>query len=235
MVYELVSRYLDLVDAEVPGLVEGFYLVGSVALDDFRPGASDVDFVAVTADPPTPAARAALSRIHRRLPLLDGAYRTWTDLAGPAEAAGDTPVTWHTLARHGIAVRGPHPSTVDIHLDPAALSAWCRGNLNAYWRPWLTRSARLATRRGLVSLSPWAAVWVVTGVSRIHHTLATGEIISKEAAARYAQATFPVRWHRVTGEALRIRRAEPGAGYRTPLARRRDVLDFGHMVIAAAA
>jgi hypothetical protein len=39
----------------------------------------------------------------------------------------------------------------------------------------------------------------------------------------------------VAGEALRIRRAEPGAGYRNPLARRREVLAFGHMVIADAA
>jgi hypothetical protein len=232
-VEELVSRYLDRVDAELPGLVEGFYLVGSVALGNYRPGTSDVDFVAVTADPLGPRELATLARIRR--PHLDGSYRTWADLAGPAEKAGDTPVTWHTLARYGIAVRGPDPSTVDIHLDPAALSAWCRGNLDGYWRSWLARSGRLASRAGLVALSPWATVWVVTGVSRIHHTIATGEIISKEAAARYALATFPSRWHRVAGEALRIRRAEPGAGYRTPLARRRDVLAFGRMVVADAA
>jgi len=232
-VEDLVTAYLDLVDAELPGLVEGFYLVGSVALGDYRPGASDVDFVAVTADPLGPREQAALGRLPGR-PQLDGAYHTWKDLAGPAEKAGDTPVTWHTLARHGVAVRGPDPSTVDIHLDPAALSAWCRGNLDGYWRSWLARSSRLASRSGLVALSPWATVWVVTGVSRIHHTIATGEIISKEAAARYALATFPSRWHRVAEEALRIRRAEPGSGYRTPLARRRDVLDFGRMVVAAA-
>jgi len=124
---------------------------------------------------------------------------------------------------------------VDIHLDPAALSAWCRGNLAGYWRSWLARSSRLASRAGLVALGPWATVWVVGGVSRIHHTIATGEIISKEAAARYALETFPSRWHRVAGEALRIRRGEPGAGYRNPLARRRDVLAFGRMVVADAA
>ena len=124
---------------------------------------------------------------------------------------------------------------MDIHLHPAALSAWCRGNLAGYWRSWLARSSRLASRAGLVALGPWATVWVVGGVSRIHHTIATGEIISKEAAARYALETFPSRWHRVAGEALRIRRGEPGAGYRNPLARRRDVLAFGRMVVADAA
>ena len=50
-VERLVAAYLTLVDAEVPGLVEGLYLTGSLALDEFRPGRSDVDFVAVTAAP----------------------------------------------------------------------------------------------------------------------------------------------------------------------------------------
>ena len=36
---ELVDAYLRRLDATVPGLVEGFYLVvGSLALDDYRPG-----------------------------------------------------------------------------------------------------------------------------------------------------------------------------------------------------
>jgi hypothetical protein len=96
-------------------------------------------------------------------------------------------------------------------------------------------------------------------VSRLHYTLATGDICSKEGAARYALATFPEWWHRVVNEVLRIRRANqagPGAAtavtaqvreslrlrhtdqgrslYRTPLARRRDVLAFGDMVVTGA-
>jgi hypothetical protein len=45
---QLVAEYLGLADAHLPGVVEGLYLVGSIALDDFQ--ASDVDFVA---SPPT--------------------------------------------------------------------------------------------------------------------------------------------------------------------------------------
>jgi hypothetical protein len=96
-------------------------------------------------------------------------------------------------------------------------------------------------------------------VSRLHYTLTTGDICSKERAARHALATFPERWHRVAREALQIRRADRAgpdvasavaaqvhelvrarrAGgrrslYRTPLARRRDVLAFVDMVIAEA-
>ncbi len=54
VVAEMVAAYLELADAEAPTLVEGLYLVGSAVLNDFRPGASDVDFVAVTAAPLMP-------------------------------------------------------------------------------------------------------------------------------------------------------------------------------------
>lgn len=42
-----VERYLGLVDRLLPGRVTGFYLVGSVALGDYRPRRSDIDFVGV--------------------------------------------------------------------------------------------------------------------------------------------------------------------------------------------
>jgi hypothetical protein len=42
-----VRRYLRLVDRLLPGRIVGFYVVGSVALGAFRPGQSDIDFVAV--------------------------------------------------------------------------------------------------------------------------------------------------------------------------------------------
>jgi len=77
VVAEMVAAYLELADAEAPTLVEGLYLVGSAALDDFRPGASDVDFVAVTAAPLDAVRLVALRRVHdrlrrrRRRPFLD--------------------------------------------------------------------------------------------------------------------------------------------------------------------
>jgi hypothetical protein len=55
LVLEVVDTYLGTVEAQAPGLVEGLYLVGSVALGDFRPRTSDIDFVAVTTTPPDPS------------------------------------------------------------------------------------------------------------------------------------------------------------------------------------
>jgi hypothetical protein len=154
---------------------------------------------------------------------------------------------------------GPASADVAIWADPEALAAWTLGNLDGYWRRLLDRASRLPGRWGLATLTPYATVWVVTGVSRLHYTLATGEITSKEGAGRYALASFPQRWHHLAREALRIRRADqagPGVAsavtaqvreslrlragdggrslYATPLARRREVLAFGDMVISDA-
>jgi hypothetical protein len=72
----------------------------------------------------------------------------------------------------------------------------------------------------------------VLGVSRIHYTVATGAITSKEGAGRYALATFPERWHRVIGEALRVRRGDRRRSlYWSPFSRQRDVLAFCNMVL----
>jgi hypothetical protein len=58
LVADVADAYMNAVEAEAPGLLEGLYLTGSAALGDFRPHTSDIDFVAVTAtrlcEPPSP-------------------------------------------------------------------------------------------------------------------------------------------------------------------------------------
>ena len=50
-----VQRYLRLADRLLPGMITGFYVTGSVALGAYRPGRSDIDFVAVLKVRPTVA------------------------------------------------------------------------------------------------------------------------------------------------------------------------------------
>lgn len=254
----VVDAFLREADAEAPGLIEGLYLVGSVALDDFRAGSSDIDFVAVTAGRPDTTGVEVLERVHARLrerwrrPFFDGIYVTWDDLAadptllgpGPSTHEGRfyldrrserTPIAWHTLARHGVRCRGPAAADLRIWTDEAVLLAWTNENLDAYWRPRLDRGTQLFTAAGMAALTAWTCGWTVLGVSRLHYTLATGEITSKHRAGVYARATFPERWHHVIDEALRIRRGTAGRSlYRSPLSRRRDMLAFGNIVIADA-
>jgi hypothetical protein len=103
-----VELFLAAVDALAPGLVAGFYLVGSVALDDFHPRgvgrgrlstASDIDFVAVTDRRVVPGSRelAALTQAHARTvaafprPNFDGSVLTWADLAAGPAGCPDVP------------------------------------------------------------------------------------------------------------------------------------------------
>lgn len=254
IVWELVASFLESVDQEIPNLIEGLYLTGSVALLDFRPHESDIDFVAVTASRPDANALEALKRVHNQLqtqyprPPFEGVYVTWDDLrrdpdlAKPApswhegELRSDgfalDPVTWHTLARHGVSVRGPAPMSLDIWTDHEALASWTLNNLDTYWRPWHDRFSRPLSREGMAALGTWAPAWCVLGVSRLYYTLATGEITSKERAGLYALEVFPSQWHRIIKECLRIRRGGNGHSlYTTPIDRRRDALAFLDMVI----
>jgi hypothetical protein len=272
---------LESVDSEAPGLVEGLYLTGSTALGEFRPHTSDIDFLAVTSEHPDGSALAALSRAHTNLrnrcprPFFDGRYVTWNDLArdprhadpGPysyqgrfhARGRGDCdPVTWHTVADHGVRCRGAEPADLAVWTDPAALASWTLNNFDSYWRPLLRRARRVPDPWSITAFTSYGAVWVVLGVCRLHYTLATGKIGSKEEAGCYGIQVFPEPWHRALNEALRIRRADrarsdvtsafaeimddlrirraPAGGslYRTPVARRNDVLAFADMVIADA-
>lgn len=251
----MIAAYLALVDDACPGLVEGLCLAGSLALGDYRPQQSDIDFVAVLAEHPAPPVVGALDRVHEHLcehrqrPFFDGVYLSWHELtappatvpAGPFSQDGQLvsagrgprdPVTWNTLARYGIALRGPDPSSMSIWTDPHELAAWTARNLETYWRPLLARCARPLSRAGRASLSASQVVWNVLGGTRLHYTLATGDITSKDGAGVYALNAFPARRHKIVHECLRLRRAGSGRSlYLTPLARRRDMLAYCEMAI----
>ena len=258
-VQTVVETYLEMVDAYAPALLEGLYLVGSIALGDFRPHRSDIDFIAVMSKLPQGAHLTLVERTHTQIqqrwskPFFDGVYVTWDDLAAdptqldprpsahegyfdPGTHRSTDPVAWHTLAQSGLRMRGPEPVALQIWRDRAVLDAWTDANLDDYWqRRMLDRGARLLSRVGLGELTAWACEWCVTVVSRLHYTLASGAITSKEGAALYAHNTFTGRWTRVIEESLRIRRASPGRSlYRSPLSRRRDVRAFTQFVITDA-
>jgi hypothetical protein len=257
-VQAVVDTYLEAVDAEAPALVEGLYLFGSVALGEFRPNRSDIDFAAVTSSPIGPSSLSALERAHARLsarwprPYFDGIYVTWDDLANDPASAAPGPhvhehqphregrserhvVTWHTLAQCGARCRGPAVADLRIWSDAAALAAWTNDNLESYWSGMLKPGTWLTRRGGVAGLTAYACEWCVLGVSRLHYTLATGKITSKAGAGVYALGAFPTQWRRVIEESLRIRRGETGRSlYRSPFSRRRDLLAFTEMAIADA-
>jgi hypothetical protein len=119
------------------------------------------------------------------------------------------PVVWRTFADHGITVRGPRPSELGLQPEPGKIVEWNRANLEGYWRP---QGERLvAGDEGYrLRLTPrWISAWCVTGAPRLHHTIATGGVISKEAAAEYARDTFGPEWHPLVDDAIAYRHGRP--------------------------
>ncbi len=235
----------------------------------FRPGRSDIDFVAVVDGELNGAELTRIRALHmgrwtsalihdvglrRRWPLVcNGIYLRRDDLAKSplevtplaAHVAGRfriatregfdvNPVTWHVLAHHGIAIRGPDRDRLQIHADDAELRAWTLGNLNGYWRLWVGR-ARRAGLKAAAALPRWFATSGVLGVPRLHYTLTSGRVASKEDAALYALEAFEPRWRPLIEDALAYRSGEPAPGpyRRHPTRRRADAADFVAHVIDA--
>jgi hypothetical protein len=214
MDYEVAgNRFLNLLDQTLePDLIAGFYIVGSAALQSWRPGRSDLDALVLLTRPLTSTELEALESMHAELeatcasgPHCDGHYVTADQLGvrsdtpvptavdGNLRAEGATtdPVLWALLDRHGIAVRGPQAAELGAAPDPAWLRAWNQGNLESYWRSHLTHRPLLAARDPDSALDPSLLAWCATGPGRLHATIATGEIISKEASAEYTADLFP--------------------------------------------
>jgi hypothetical protein len=135
-----------------------------------------------------------------------------------------SPVGWKVLAERGIAARGPEPSTLPLDPQLDLMTSWNLGNLDHYWRPWAEQSSHTP---GYFRFRPrWATAWGMLGAPRLHHSIATGEVISKEAAGGYALDVFPARWHSLIGDALAYWRGEPGSLRLSRDERRRRTAEF---------
>lgn len=238
-----VRRYLGIVDRLLPGRVVGFYLVGSAALEAFRPGRSDIDFVAVVDGDVGRADLRRLRAVHAASGLrttatalgrgqvtlpgtCNGAYVRAADLVRPVStivpvashtgamfsvgrAFDVNPVQWATFATRGIAVRGPEVGTLGLDPEPEKLREWNLANLRSYWVPWGERIRRGAGPQ-VRAASRWWSAWGVLGAPRLHHTITTGQVISKEDAGAYARDTFGPRWRPLIEDALAHRLRLPG-------------------------
>ncbi len=213
-VVEAIDDWLAHHDRVAPGVVEGLYLVGSVALGDWTQR-SDIDVVAFVADPTDVDTVAALEAAHETYrsdgdrPTVDGPFLSWADVASPptsvqrawtldgefrfdAECFEINPVVWFTLAEHGIAVRGPAPGELGVAVDDAARRDWVRANVDTYWRSVRGEIAEiLAADPDRVEFGGGTVEWCALGVARMWFTAETGGVLSKNAAGEWAAARLP--------------------------------------------
>lgn len=224
-----LGTYLQIADSVDPGLVEGLYVVGSYALDDWVDGASDIDIVAVTAEPATDDDFGSLRTLHallhdqQPLPHIDGPYVAWGDLVvEPATGLhrpwmlddrlhhdGDcfeiNPVTWYTLATYGVTVRGPAPQTLGIPTDTEARVRFVVDNLRGYWREIASGVVAACERDEPPMFDAGSLVWCALGPLRLHYTAFTGDVTSKRGAGEYGLDVAPARFHDTVRAALHLR------------------------------
>ncbi|MFM7687446.1 MAG: aminoglycoside adenylyltransferase domain-containing protein [Actinomycetota bacterium] len=224
-----LGTWLEVVDSVDPYLVEGLYVVGSFALDDWVLGISDIDVVVVTAEPATDedfgAIRTACALLAERQPLphVDGPFLAWGDLVvepatglhrpwvlhGEPHHDGDcfeiNPVTWYELANHGVTVRGPRPDRLGIPTDVEARVRFVVDNLRTYWTDLAEQVLTACDAQPDASFDAASLTWIALGALRLHHTAFTGGVTSKRGAGEWGLLEAPERFHPVLHRALELR------------------------------
>lgn len=229
----LVGSFLAAADERLPGLITGVYGYGSLVLDDYRPGTSDVDLLVVTARELSPDDLAALEKIHTSMPAsppLEAIYvpAAWLERSPPpedprlvaywldgtmhpagAEHGPLNPVVWLQVTRHGRIFRG---APLAVTADPGRVRAYNLDNLRSYWQRQFAERipVRFAGVNPATGFIPEMATWVVLGPPRLHYTLATGDVTSKSGAGRYLAEHFPA-YADLAGRAVAARAGEPAA------------------------
>lgn len=200
----LLQQLLIAVQAVLNEQFVGLYLTGSLAIGDFNPHRSDIDFVVVTTNVLDKKTVTALAAMHTRLrnsgafwaARLDGDYVPQAALRryDPIQAryphlgddghfaveqqGGGAVIQYHTLRESGIVLAGP---PIQPRIDPISADELRQAALEIlvnWWQPKLADSAILN--------GDDYQVYAVLTMCRMLYTLRFGEIVSKPVAARWA-------------------------------------------------
>jgi hypothetical protein len=201
----VLQRLVPGVQAILGDQLVGMYLFGSLAVGDFDPTRSDIDFVAVTEIELTAAQLQRLQAFHAQLfasglPLADqieGAYlsRAALRIYDPSNAyhphidRGEAALTikrlecdWvvqrYSLREHGIVLLGPPIRPLIDPISSETLGRAVRDILDSWWAVMLDDPARL--RQDAYQ------VYAVATFCRMLYTLEEGGLISKPAACQWA-------------------------------------------------
>lgn len=245
----VIADYSSLTSKQLPNLLSGFYLVGSIALGEFNERFSDIDFVALLSQKAALEEIEALGNIHRAIEKkhpewqMSGSYILTQDLGklegtleshphyhdgvlDPNSCSDLNSVTWWELKNHGITILGEAPGNLPFTVDWDLLITRMRENLNSYWMSWTKRPGRI-----LAMYSDWGIQWAVLGVLRQFYTFNEHSITTKVRAGCYALGCLPVRWHQLIREAIDIRQGKEESTYRLRIVRMIEAVNFLKYVI----
>lgn len=249
-VQKVLNLYIDACNKKLPGLLVGLYLQGSIAIDAFIEGESDVDFVAVTSRKLTNEDTATLRDIHLNIaetckkPQLDGIYVQSSNQKEESyfynegtfgKAVHDISVTWWLLKNKGITILGPAARDLPFNVTTEDLTAYVRKNMNEYWA---TRVIAMEQKKEELYDYPVKMIeieleWTVLGLLRQFYTLRERDIISKLAAGEYGLRELEPKWHGLIQEAIHIRKGYPERSYTTNEERVNATIQFAKELISS--
>ncbi len=255
LVTEVMNDYISLVNKRFPKLLEGVYIQGSIALDAYVEGSSDIDFVTVMSRRLLEVDIDVLSEIHREIANtynsieMDGVYIVWDDLGKlaihensyPVYNSGEirietyiNPITWWLLKTKGICIVGPERTSFTYETSPRDLTAYVNSNMNSYWANQTTslESAFGEINKYSKEEIDTAIEWSVLGLIRQYYTLKEHDIISKVDAGEYGLKHVPTEWHPIIKEAISIRKGVKNNHYTSEEQRVKDTIGFSKYIIS---
>jgi len=236
-VNSLIGSFSSQVREILGDQLTGMYLCGSLALGDFNPHKSDIDFVVATAGKLPDELFESLKSMHEKIAgypskwalEIEGSYlpqrslRRYdpSDSHHPHLSRGsgllaieqhdtDWLIQYYILRERGVILYGPEPKSLIDPISPEDLQAAVLGLL-WWWEFQLKDTSR-------VEKSPYQA-YAVLSMCRILYTLQSGRIVSKPEAACWVMSALGGRWAQLIDKALNW---QPG----TLLDRLDDTLDF---------
>lgn len=254
-VKEIVDEHIKMIELSLPNFLESYYIYGSVVLDAFDYGKSDIDFIAVVERKATEADINLLKTIHGDMQkkfhktILDGMYLLKKDLCSLNKCEipclrfndGDfkgfrmfdrNSVDAFELKKHGITLKGQEIESLKYTIDFDVLIRKMRDNLNTYWLKWTNDYRRFPSIEYIVLLvSPKTIEWGVLGVSRLYYTFKEKSVTSKVGAGEYALQTVPQKWHKIINESMRLRKDKKKSYYNSIFERRKDALGYIDYII----
>lgn len=213
----IISRLRSGMQAALGDNLVGLYLYGSLALGDFSPITSDIDFLAAVAEDLLPGQIEALHKMHDQLATerwgaeMEGSYIPLADLRryttgktmhphidrGEALAIEQHDTDWivqrFITREYGVVLLGPDPKTL---IDPISQHQLRQAVLDLLW--WWEQQLVDTTR---VSQSGYQA-YAVLSMCRIRYTLAEGAVLSKPRAAQWALHNLHPCWQPLIQRAL---------------------------------
>jgi hypothetical protein len=197
----------------------GLYLHGSLALGDFNPGHSDIDFAVVTTREMPVKLIAELEAAYRRIiesglawvEKLEGSFlskkalRRWIPEETPhphffnkqfmlINNGRDWIIDRHILREYGVIVAGP---PIKPLIDPVSPDELREAVILGIREDW---TSKLNDREWLVP--PSHQPFVVLTCCRALYTVKSGTVTSKTASARWAIATLDKNWTDLIESAL---------------------------------